>query len=426
MKRTALISALALVTLFSPAYASEDAAIGLSTVRGLFRRMDTDGNGEISALEAGRNHIPSKDFVAYDSNRDRRLSQAEFTLFYRQLVIRSGRKVAADLDAEAARITAARRAKRADEVERREQARKKALEEARRAEAARESEREAQEAARAEKARQEADRTGAGKSGSEGKPTANPGGVATPGSVQSADPPPAPPEEGLSDAQRAEKARAEKQAQDAARAAKARAEKQAQDAARAQKAREEKQAQDAARAAQARAEAEAAEAARRRQEEKDEAATPEERAAGYVKRLVKAGRLTTQQARDFYTLLTAPPSGSSDAVAVDTLRTALAAAKRRITSLVVAGALTSEEGRQLSQALDARAKAALPAQGGTERKAGSGRRTAKPKDAGAARSRDGGKGVRSVGRVKNAGTVRPVGSAPQPRTSRSGAQRKRD
>ena len=345
----------------------------LKQARDLFERVDRDGDARISALEAGRNGIPSKEFVAYDVDRDRKLSESEFTLFYRQLIIKAGKNVDEDLDAEVARITAARRAKKDQDAERTDQAREKALADAKRAEAVRQAQA-AEDLARAEKvreeqqrlaqAREEAARAAEAKEAKEGPD----GGAPIP-----VDPPAT---DGKTDAERAEAARVEKAAADAARAEQARqdaarvekarkdallAEQASQDAARIEKARIEKAQVDAARAAAAR-QAELAQAAARAEEArkggqpKTPRATPEQRAAGYVRRLVDGGRMTEDQAKDFHAVLTAA-GPAADPLA---LRAALVAAKKRISSFVVSGSLTSDEGRELASALDARAKAALP------------------------------------------------------------------
>jgi len=412
MKHLALTLTTALLTLSSPTHAQVDAEGSLARARGLFTRVDTDADGLVSAAEAGRNRIPSKDFVAYDADRDRKLSVSEFTLFYRQLLVKAGKSVGADLEAESARIEAGRRAKRAQDAERAEAARQEALKEAQRAAEAR-KEKQAADATRAKQAREARQRADAERKDSVGV-EAQPD--------QGAAPPIVAPQEGLTDAQRAAEARAAKEAADQARARREREAQNAaqieqerlsklrEEAARAEKARLEKQRLDALRAEEAR-QAKLAQDAERRKTAREEArptgrgadgaTTPaERRAAGYVKRLVDGGRLTAPQARDFHTVLSAPAAGSAGAVAPEALRTALSTAKKRISALVVSGGLSSEEGRQLSAALDARAQAALPAQEedgpAARRRRGQG---AGPKKA---------PGTRRVGEVKDAGSVRPL------------------
>ncbi len=367
-----IASALALL-LALPSMAQQPAEGSLPRARALFQRVDRNSDGLINALEAGRNGIPTRDFVAHDVDRDRKLSEGEFTLFYRQLLVRSGKKVGSDLEAEAARIEAARREKAARDAERA----KKAREDAARAAAARKDAQtggsqtggsqtgaERAEAARAEKAAQDAQRAEDARAEKAAQDAARAEAARA--------------EKAAQDAQRAEDARAEKAAQDAARAEAARAQdsriREARDAdtakreaERAAAARAEKAAQDAkraeaARAAKAAQDAKRAEAARKAAQGKDKPApkTPEARAQAYVKRLFESGRLTAPQARDFYAVLLAPLAGEGDGVDAAELRKALQRAKDRVGSLVVKGDLTSEEGRQLAAALDARAKAALP------------------------------------------------------------------
>jgi len=94
------------------------AAGGLEKARALFGKLDLDADGFVSAAEAGRGKVPEKQFVAADDDRDRRLSRDEFVLFYRELLVQVGRPVPADLDGESARIEAARRMRRAEELRR--------------------------------------------------------------------------------------------------------------------------------------------------------------------------------------------------------------------------------------------------------------------------------------------------------------------
>ena len=109
MRQASLILATALLSAPAAALVG-DAQGSLERARALFAKVDGNGDGLVSAVEAGRNRIPSKEFVLYDADRDRRLSRSEFTLFYRQLLVKAGEDVGDDLDAEAARIEAGRRA----------------------------------------------------------------------------------------------------------------------------------------------------------------------------------------------------------------------------------------------------------------------------------------------------------------------------
>jgi hypothetical protein len=452
----------------------------LQRARDLFAKVDRNGDGLVTALEAGRNKIPSREFVAYDADRDRKLSPAEFTLFYRQLLLKAGRDVDAELKAEASRIAAERRTKKEQEAERAaaarearqaEQARVEAARveaarveaarveaarveaarvEAARVEAARVEAARVEaarvEAARVEAARVEAARVEAARVEAARVEAARPkagGGDA----AQGTDPKPkvAPPAggkttqstQGPTEAQRAEQARADKQASDAARAEQARADKARADKARADKAQAQLAQDEEARTKKLAEDARRAELARK-QDQGSSGSTPlteEERAASYVKRLVGDQRLTVAQARDFYVVLTADSKGTQKAG----LREALTRAKNRVGAFVISGALTSEEGRQLTAALDARAKAAAPvteprggSQGarrreadpapqqkrGADRAKGSAatKRSSDPKDAGTKRaSKPKDAGTKRASKPKDAGPVRR-----KPKTTGSG------
>lgn len=325
----------------------------LERARHLFSQIDTDQDGALSAVEAGRTKIPTRDFVNSDTNRDRKLSGDEFLVFYRKLLVKGGKSVGASLNAEVSRIQAARRAtgkqtpvvtipekikpvvptgssdgksdaERAQAV--RDAATQKRVEAARDQKIAENDARAT--AARDQLAKEEADRIAA--------------------------------------------ARAQKQADDAARAEAARQALVDEEAARIAAARSQKAQQDAERAAAARRQHERIEKARAQREHEEafekhqrEAGKggvgkgPSERAQAFVKRLTASGRLTTQQARDFYAVLLAKASSGSGAAEAKALREALARAKARVGAFVRAGHLTSEEGRVLSMALDERAKQAL-------------------------------------------------------------------
>ncbi|MDE0914772.1 MAG: EF-hand domain-containing protein [Planctomycetota bacterium] len=325
----------------------------LERARHLFSQIDTDQDGALSAVEAGRTKIPTRDFVNSDTNRDRKLSGDEFLVFYRKLLVKGGKSVGASLNAEVSRIQAARRAtgkqtpvvtipekikpvvptgssdgksdaERAQAV--RDAATQKRVEAARDQKIAENDARAT--AARDQLAKEEADRIAA--------------------------------------------ARAQKQADDAARAEAARQALVDEEAARIAAARSQKAQQDAERAAAARRQHERIEKARAQREHEEafekhqrEAGKggvgkgPSERAQAFVKRLTASGRLTTQQARDFHAVLLAKASSGSGAAEAKALREALARAKARVGACVRAGHLTSEEGRVLSMALDERAKQAL-------------------------------------------------------------------
>ncbi|MCA8980438.1 MAG: hypothetical protein H6831_01815 [Planctomycetes bacterium] len=111
-----------------PATAQAAESEGLQKIRRTFSQADRNADGFLDPAEAKRATIPSADFVGQDHDGDRKLSEDEFLLYYRQLLIGAEQKVDADVDREAARIQDVR-AKQAAEAARRE------AEEARRAEA---------------------------------------------------------------------------------------------------------------------------------------------------------------------------------------------------------------------------------------------------------------------------------------------------
>ncbi len=360
----------------------------LKRARHLFGQIDTNGDGSLSAAEASRTKIPTRDFVSSDANRDRKLSGDEFIMFYRQLLVKGGKPVDATLQAEVTRIQAARRAATpkgttptvtpapavpvvkapaagGSETKPQEPApeiKPKAMTDEERAQAVRDAKtQERVDAARDQKRAEDAQR------------------AANVRAQKAAD----------EEAARIAAARDQKQADDAVRAAKARAQKEADDAARAAAVRKQLAADaEAARIAAARAQAtreaadraaearrqqeriEKARAARKHKDEFDKhvkgdsgqhpvAKGPGERAAGYVKRLADAGRLTPAQARDFYAVLKAKAGSAGQGADAKEIRAAHKRAKARLSDAVRAGHLTAEEGRVLSGALDQRAQNAL-------------------------------------------------------------------
>jgi hypothetical protein len=410
----------------------------LERARHLFSQIDTDKDGSLSAAEAGKTKIPTRDFVNNDANRDRKLSGDEFLVFYRKLLVKGGKPVGSSLNAEVSRIQAARRATEKPtpvaptpekvkpaapedssagktDAERAKAARDAATQE--RVEAARDqknAENDARaKAARDQLAQDEAARIAAARAQKQADDAAR---------AQAA-------RQALADkeAARIAQARGQKVQSDAARAAAARKKLAADtEAARIAAARSLKAQQDAERAAEARRQHERIEKARaqrkheeafeKHQQEADKSGGagmgPSERAQAFVKRLTNSGRLTPQQARDFHAVLLAKASSAKGAEQAKALRKALARAKTRIGNAVRAGHLTAEEGRVLSTALDDRAQQALggsqgdsnghkpavghaPAKGASDARGtlGTGRKT-KPKSA----------GVRSVGGKGKAGS----------------------
>jgi hypothetical protein len=94
---------------------------GLAEIRKTFVAADRNADGSLDPAEAKRATIPSADFLNQDHDNDRKLSEDEFLLYYRQLLIGAKQKVAADVEREADRITKAR-AKQAAEAEARRKA----------------------------------------------------------------------------------------------------------------------------------------------------------------------------------------------------------------------------------------------------------------------------------------------------------------
>ncbi len=110
-ERRAVALAVSLLTASALGAAGQEPATGLSRTRQTFRAADRDGNGRVALREAIRGKIPAADFAREDHDQDANLSRDEFVLYYRQLLVRAGRAIASDLEFEAARIQAVRRAR---------------------------------------------------------------------------------------------------------------------------------------------------------------------------------------------------------------------------------------------------------------------------------------------------------------------------
>ncbi|MGK0220727.1 MAG: hypothetical protein ACI9HE_004239, partial [Planctomycetota bacterium] len=82
----------------------------LDRIRTVFKSTDTNGDGVLGTAEAQRKGIPARDFAAQDADRSGSLSGDEFYVYYRQLLDKAGRPVPASLEAEVARVVAARKA----------------------------------------------------------------------------------------------------------------------------------------------------------------------------------------------------------------------------------------------------------------------------------------------------------------------------
>lgn len=94
----------------------------LGSTRALFARTDGDKDGVITAREATAVGVQPRQFSAFDENGDGRITADEFVVGYRELVAEAGQTASPDLDAEATRIRAERRA-HASEQERARQGR---------------------------------------------------------------------------------------------------------------------------------------------------------------------------------------------------------------------------------------------------------------------------------------------------------------
>lgn len=102
-----------LAFLILPGLAQEptrDAAVTLADVRGLFARVDADKSLGLGVAEAAKAGIGRDVFPGADLDGDGSLSRDEFVLARRRVLAASGAKVAADLDAEVARLHALRKA----------------------------------------------------------------------------------------------------------------------------------------------------------------------------------------------------------------------------------------------------------------------------------------------------------------------------
>ncbi|MDP6410918.1 MAG: hypothetical protein QGI46_16210 [Planctomycetota bacterium] len=82
----------------------------LRRARGTFAAADSNKDGVLDAREVSRASIPRDEFKAFDHNGDRALSSDEFLLYYRQLLLDARKAAGAELDREAARIQALRKA----------------------------------------------------------------------------------------------------------------------------------------------------------------------------------------------------------------------------------------------------------------------------------------------------------------------------
>jgi hypothetical protein len=88
-----------------------DDEASLQGARALFQRVDQDRSGQLDTREADHAGIDARTLPGFDVDQDGSLSWEEFVVGHRQVRARAGKTVAADLDAEATRLQALRRAR---------------------------------------------------------------------------------------------------------------------------------------------------------------------------------------------------------------------------------------------------------------------------------------------------------------------------
>jgi hypothetical protein len=82
----------------------------LARVRSLFQAADTDRSGSVDSAEALRAGVSAREFTSFDADGSGAVSGDEFVVGFRTLAGAAGQPVADDLQAEATRIAALRRA----------------------------------------------------------------------------------------------------------------------------------------------------------------------------------------------------------------------------------------------------------------------------------------------------------------------------
>jgi hypothetical protein len=88
-----------------------DDEASLQGARALFQRVDQDRSGQLDTQEGDHAGIDARALPGFDVDQNGSLSWEEFVVGHRQARARAGKAVAADLDAEATRLQALRRAR---------------------------------------------------------------------------------------------------------------------------------------------------------------------------------------------------------------------------------------------------------------------------------------------------------------------------
>lgn len=121
----------AFATLVLPAVAFGQQTEGsLTAAQSTFAGLDTDKDGKLSPQEILTLKVNATDVRGVDVDQDGFVSKDEFIPFYRQRLVAAGIKPAVDLEAEATRVLAARKAKQSNQAEGKDslsQARRSAL-----------------------------------------------------------------------------------------------------------------------------------------------------------------------------------------------------------------------------------------------------------------------------------------------------------
>lgn len=117
MQFAAFFSIVGISFLAQPALAQRVEPVNsLGRARSTYDASDTNRDGKVTIEEFARQKltIQKADFDAMDVDKNGAWSRDEFLVYYRRILINSGQRAADDLEAEVARIQAARRAKAAD------------------------------------------------------------------------------------------------------------------------------------------------------------------------------------------------------------------------------------------------------------------------------------------------------------------------